>query len=1263
VSSSYLRGLARRRAVPLVALAALTGGVLISTGGGSPVGAAPKSSHAKPISAKTKGAKSDSHATPLSVAQKKSPAGSRPEGTAALPTKGPVAVFLELNTAASADSYRTSLGRGKAAAKAAARTQSGRVTAMQNSLAASVARVAPRSRVIYRMHNIMAGLAVQTDAKNVPALQGISGVKAVYPITPKRTSNAGAMPLVGAPAGWTTGDLGQNVTVGIIDSGIDYTHANFGGAGTPAAFAAIDRINAVPGQFPTAKVIGGRDFVGDNYNADPASVDPVFPFQPIPHPDANPIDCLYNGPDTNVGHGSHVAGTAAGLGVAANGSTYAGPYDTTTPFSTLKIGPGAAPRASLYALRVFGCAGSTNEVGTALDWAADPDQDGDFSDRLDVVNMSLGSDFGSPQDLDSVASNRLALGGTVVVAAMGNGGDLYDVGGSPGNAVRTIAASGGDDGFAVLDALRVNSPPSIDGDYGAEVSVAFPYATSPDLTGVLADIPGTFDPNNLGTNNKDGCDPLTPTQAAAVNGKIAWLEWTDGTSRRCGSVVRSANVKAAGAVGFVFADDAEVFSAGITGDPDIPGVLIVKSAADAIRPHLGESISATLGNTLRNSVRQSLPQNADKVYTASSRGTHGNGNLKPDVTGVSVQVFSTDVGTGSDGKTLSGTSMSSPMIAGTAALVRSKHPDWTPEEVKANIMNTADKDIFTGDNRTGDKYAPNRDGAGRVDIPQALDNQVLAYVVNDPGAVSVSFGPVEVTGPTTLTKTVKVVNKGLSAAAYNLSYVPATQVPGVSYSVKSVVTPTNPDQNKVALTARGFATLTVTLTVTDPTALTKTIDPTVETEQAGIPRQFLADASGRVVLDATDSARPSLRVPVYSAPRPASTMAAPGQLALPPGAFATADLALTGHGVGQGDGTEAVDSIVSGFGLAATSGQLPACAGVRTEGCISFPDERSTDIKFLGVTTDAPAIQASGGNPFEEAFVYFGVSSWGPWRTPAGFTETDLPIDLDLDGSPDVILFTTRFSADSDVFGVQLFDLNTGDLREDADGNNFWFLNTLDGSFDTDIFDSDSVALPVPLTALGITPTTRRINYGLETLSAYHNEAVDTVGLTAAGVPTLTVDSLRPAITATDGASSGVLFSDLPGLPLSVRKDTSAYKVEKAQGLLLLHHHNKTGLRAQVVRVKQPSSPRFSLSRTSIKAGTPVDAIVTIAPTAGPVATGAILVSRVPGVLLKQGTTANGSFRVRLPNLSRGKWTIYSHYIGDNNYLGAYSNSVVLTVT
>ena len=74
----------------------------------------------------------------------------------------------------------------------------------------------------------------------------------------------------------------------------------------------------------------------------------------------------------------------------------------------MSVGPGVAPQASIYGLRVFGCVGSTNLTSAAINWATDPNRDGDPSDHVDVINMSLGSPFGTPDDPSAVSSNNAA---------------------------------------------------------------------------------------------------------------------------------------------------------------------------------------------------------------------------------------------------------------------------------------------------------------------------------------------------------------------------------------------------------------------------------------------------------------------------------------------------------------------------------------------------------------------------------------------------------------------------------------------------------------------------------------------------------------------------------------------------------------------------------------------------------------------------------------------------------------------------------------
>jgi len=83
------------------------------------------------------------------------------------------------------------------------------------------------------------------------------------------------------------------------------------------------------------------------------------------------------------------------------------------------------PGASLYAIRVFGCGGGTGLTVQGIDWAMDPNGDTDLSDHLDVINMSLGSDFGTLANTTAQASDNAALAGVVVVASAGNAGDTY----------------------------------------------------------------------------------------------------------------------------------------------------------------------------------------------------------------------------------------------------------------------------------------------------------------------------------------------------------------------------------------------------------------------------------------------------------------------------------------------------------------------------------------------------------------------------------------------------------------------------------------------------------------------------------------------------------------------------------------------------------------------------------------------------------------------------------------------------------------------
>ena len=168
------------------------------------------------------------------------------------------------------------------------------------------------------------------------------------------------------------------------------------------------------------------DFAGTNYDASDSDNN-------VPVPDPDPLD--------ENGHGSHVAGSATGLGVPD------------------RIGPGVAPGALLYALKVFGVSGSTNVTSDAIEWSMDPDGDGDTSDHLDVINMSLGSPFGGPDDPSAITAQNAAELGVIVVTSAGNSGDAPYITGAPGTAPGAISTAASTKGGEV-PAMAVAQAPA-----------------------------------------------------------------------------------------------------------------------------------------------------------------------------------------------------------------------------------------------------------------------------------------------------------------------------------------------------------------------------------------------------------------------------------------------------------------------------------------------------------------------------------------------------------------------------------------------------------------------------------------------------------------------------------------------------------------------------------------------------------------------------------------------------------------------------------
>jgi len=1022
--------------------------------------------------------------------------------------RGPQAVFVTFRGQGAADAARATRGT-KAQERRAARAQRTEVRRQADAVVATARGRDRDTQRLFETTNAVPGVAIVADAAAIRAVAARSDVRKVSPLPRHEVTNASAVQLTQAVQTWRQrSNLGSGIKVGIIDTGIDYTHATFAGVGTPEAFDAIDDtadgwLDTLPSR-ARVKIRGGYDFVGNDYNA--SSPDPAVN---TPQPDPNPLDCN--------GHGTHVAGTTGGYGVGADGKPFAGSYLSLTAatLDSMKVGPGVAPATELYALKVFGCDGSTNATMAALDWALDPNGDGNFDDKLDIVNMSLGSSYSPPDDPLSDTVAKLTEFGVLTVASAGNEGDLTSVGGNPGNAPSALSVASTVDAMQLRDGLRVTAPSTLAGIAPGQVSQSYPWRDREPVSGTV---------ENLGGANADACDPLSPGDAARVAGKVAWVSWDDvDATRRCGSAVRANNLTAAGAIGSIFTSELDKFNAGIAGNADIP---IFQLTGTATRRYQASAVAGTLQVTfdraLLGSVKDKSPAITDTISSFTSRGEHGSyGIAGPTVAAPGDTITSANVGTGNDQLTISGTSMAAPHVAGIAALVKRARPGWSMLQLKAAVMNTAGADLWTGPNKSGRRYGPIRVGAGRVNTLRAAQTQLLAYSTRADNQASVVFEPV-VAGPSQptirRTQTIRIDNTSKAVRNFNLRYEPIVTSPGISYSVSP---------SSVRLAAGRSTTATVTMTVTR-SALRHTLDPTSERLQLDTPRSYVSDASGRVIVVRKNGANP-LRVPVVGTAKPASDTTASAADGL---------IELSGTGVNQGSGTTAYRSLVTPLQLGARSGTLPICTAVTTSGCLYNESSKGGDLGFVG----------AGSN---DDLVWFGLASRGSWTDLGSWLEASVTIDTDNDGTPDFVTFTLSFPGDftADLPAAFTVDLTSGSVV-DIQPLNFNY-----GDVDTNVFDTNVVVLPVSKAALGIDDSESfPMTYQVGTYDYVQSAPLDSTGPIA-------YDANDPAV-----AVGGPIFGDEGGT--AIEYSLSGQAAETGAEALLLHLHGLPAKRAQVVKLE-----------------------------------------------------------------------------------------------
>ena len=1060
------------------------------------------------------------------IAKKGIPKGERPpKSTASLEElqryygvlkdiNGQVGVVVELVGQPAARLYADELQKGvpEPQARARAATQVQSLVDQQKTFLRAVRAQGIRFTELYRTQRVYNGIWMYLKAKDVAKLAALPGVKALHPIIPKEIEHTTSVPLIGALQAWsnTTPYQGDGIKVGIIDTGIDYLHADFGGPGNPAAYTTQDFtvLGDEDGYFgPGApKVVGGYDFAGDDYDASNNSV---------PHPDPDPMDCQ--------GHGTHVAGTVAGFGVLADGTTYVEDPDTGDTYANLvnlsqddyiakfSIGPGVAPKAQLYALRVFGCQGSTDLVTEAIEWAMDPNGDGDFSDHLDVINMSLGSIYGSEYDPDSVAANNAALAGIIVVAAAGNSGDNFYITGSPAVAHSAISVASTKNPGAVLDAFKLTQ------DTSNTLSTGLYPAKFADFG------PTTFDvtADLVYADPADGCDTITND----VSGKIALID-----RGSCYFTTKVQNAESAGAVGVIVVNNQAGFpiTMGGSANTNIPAVMTDQDTGNDLKTALnnGGTVTVRLYDGYRNAIVKVDTSIQDEVSSFSSRGpARVTNQLKPDIAAPGEMVFSAAALTGNQGVSFEGTSMATPHVAGAMALLREEHPTWSVAQLKALVMDTAY--LVSG------IYTPSRVGAGRVAIADAMASPVIAYNGDDPATVSVSFGAITVpiTGTKTLTKPITLENFGSSDLTYDISFDSRYENnPGLTFDV---VDSGMNSISSITVPAGGQATVYVKVTV-NPASLTKAADPNLNVDGY---RQYFSEGGGYVLFTANNE--PDLHVPVYIAARPGAMMDVVDN-ALPLDGSGTVGLTLAGVPVPTSYDAGGLGSLLGAFELLYQSPNEVTTSG----------PANAADLKYVGATYDSIADT-----------LYFAVSTYGNWNSPAPYdTEFDIYIDVNEDGTYDYVLFNHTPWFDDEAV-TYLCNLATNDCSAE------FYINGLPGGYDTALFNNNVMVLPVGGSDLGLDLTNNSdFNFWMVTWNREYPSYVDIT-------PVLHYNIAQQVF-------EGGLFYDQPGR-LTIPYNPAVLAQNGTDGLLVLHFHNTLGATAEVIPLDAPKVTAVNLLTSS----------------------------------------------------------------------------------
>ena len=654
---------------------------------------------------------------------------------------------------------------------AAAKKYRSYLTAKHSAFAKWLQTNVPSAKITSQYYTTLNAVAVKLNGAAIGKLAANTDVLSVEYNALYQPTMSESYKLINAVNAWNAAggrsNAGRGVKVGVIDSGIDPRHPFFDPSGFsyPTGFPKCDTANRTASgcKNVSPKVIVARVFYNRNNQT---------------NYDALPI--------ADVGsHGTHVAGTVAGV----TGKT------AVVEGVAIDDMSGVAPGAWLGNYNVF-----PGEVESARNEDILNAVEAAVHDGMDVLNLSLGGGYRGNNDLLAKGLDTAVAAGVVVVTSAGNNGPGRFTIGSPGRARDIITVGASTNDHFVGQPVRYSGPNGS----GTAAAAIGDFDPLPAGTFPIADVGGT------------GC--TAAAVPGTVAGKIALID-----RGACTFSEKVASAKAKGAIGVIIINNVagDPTAIGLTEgfDQDIPAVMISKNDGAALRASGATSVTVAPG------FAEFKTDNEDILAGFSSQGpTFVNFDIKPDLTSVGVNVLSSEAcdavgacGNDGDWAFYNGTSMSSPHVAGSAAVLKQLHPNWTPAQIKSALVNTAD--VSFGNTQPlvvrnaldeSTIVGPMLQGGGRQDLTEAAAADVVF------GPVSASFGRISASRTNSTSKSITVRNLTSTGRTFTVTerkFTPSAGALGSVYGGGTVSTGdsriTTP--SSITVPANGTATLRVTV--------------------------------------------------------------------------------------------------------------------------------------------------------------------------------------------------------------------------------------------------------------------------------------------------------------------------------------------------------------------------------------------------------------------------------------------------------------------